>query len=124
MASTLVTPNTVLAQVDKDYDPMEGMDRVGTQWTINSVLDWWGYDTSPVELWGHAFSLDGILLKEHTVRWRVKDSDDNIYYGGWLINDGECIVQQAILKWAERDVGATTIEVRDVDTNEWKAEIG
>lgn len=96
----------LVAQVDRDY--LAGDDipsRKGTKFNITEIFS----------------RTIGILSDKHT-RFRVKDDDGIAYYGGWLINDIECEVQQHILAWATRDAGATTIEVKLEEG--WTQEIG
>lgn len=54
-------------------------------------------------------------------RFRMKDDDGEVYYGGWLHNDDEGLNQQAALEFGMHDAGCTTIEVKI--GNEWKQEI-
>lgn len=56
------------------------------------------------------------------VRFRCKDDDGEVYYGGWLLNDHDGLVQYAVLEWAQRDAGCTTIEVKI--NGKWVQEIG
>lgn len=56
------------------------------------------------------------------MRFRLLDDDNEVYYGGWLLNDDECINQQIILDWAMHDSGAVIIQVKV--NNEWVQEIG
>lgn len=64
------------------------------------------------------------------VRWRTKDDDGDICYGGWLLNDSEGEVQQEILRYCQADVGATIIEIKVINAErgtgimEWVQEIG
>jgi hypothetical protein len=97
----------VIAQIDRDYitEPDDELpSRVGVSWTDTYWPNrQYQYDTKKK-------------------RFRCKDDDGEIYYGGWLLDDGECIAQQLVLEWAMRDAGCTTIEVK-IDS-EWKQEIG
>lgn len=56
-------------------------------------------------------------------RFRMKDDDGNVYYGGWLHNDDEGLNQQAALEFGRHDAGCTTIEVKDA-SGLWIQEIG
>lgn len=100
-------------KIDHDYLWRKGDElpsRVGAEWEAIPGFD---YDNT----WTLHPIADG-----EKVRFRVKDDDGEIYYGGWLLNDNECINQQVILKWCEHDAGATDIEVKVND--EWITEIG
>ena len=89
----------IYAKVDRDYIAEDDdVSRVGIEWSS---------DLFPVG---------------DTVRFRVKDDDGEVYYGGWLINDPYGNVQYNVLKWAEHDAGATTIEVKL--NGKWVQEIG
>jgi hypothetical protein len=97
----------IIARIDRDYitEPSDELpSRVGIKWTDEQ----W-----PNKEYHYEFN---------KTRWRTKDDDGEIYYGGWLLNDGECIAQQIVLAWTQRDAGCTTIEVK-ID-GEWKQEIG
>lgn len=56
------------------------------------------------------------------VRFRMKDDDGNIYFGGWLNNDKEGLNQQAALAYGMHDAGCTTIEIKVGE--KWIQEIG
>lgn len=56
------------------------------------------------------------------VRFRLKDDDGEVYFGGELHDDDECLNQSAALSYGEGDAGCTTIEVKR--DNEWVLEIG
>lgn len=56
-----------------------------------------------------------------TLRFRLKDDDGEIYYGGRLVDDDECMSQDAALSFGMNDAGCTTIEVKRND--EWIQEI-
>lgn len=49
------------------------------------------------------------------------DDDGEIYYGGRLVDDDECMSQDAALSFGMNDAGCTTIEVKRND--EWIQEI-
>jgi hypothetical protein len=96
----------IIAQIDRDYitNPKEGLlSRVGKEWFVSSNPD------------------ERADYETEKTRFRCKDDDGEIYYGGWLLNDSECIAQQIVLEWARVDAGCTTIEVK-ID-EEWKQEI-
>lgn len=44
-------------------------------------------------------------------RFRCKDDDGIVYYGGKLINDDLCENQSVIFDWAMHDAGCTMVEV-------------
>jgi hypothetical protein len=56
------------------------------------------------------------------IRFRMKDDDGNVYYGGWLNDDDECINQESALSYGAYDAGCTIIEVNR--NGEWVVEIG
>lgn len=58
------------------------------------------------------------------VRFRLKDDDGEVYYGGWLHNDGEGLNQQAALAYGKTDAGCTTIEIKSGNDRNWRQEIG
>lgn len=106
----------VVAEIDKDYintEPESEYNRVGKKFEITG----WGR----VEIFG----VDNIPPK---VRFRCKDDDGEVYYGGWLYNDSECEVQEEVLRWCQNDAGCTTIEIAvmqgDSTSYHWKQEIG
>ena len=101
----------VLAKIDKDYIN-EGDDiRRGTQWTENEVKGQSWFDYGDIE------------FEQGSTRFRCKDDDGEVYYGGWLYNDDACIMQQIVISWAMHDAGCTIIEVKDVN-DRWQQEIG
>ncbi len=55
------------------------------------------------------------------VRFRMKDDDGEVYYGGELHDDDECLNQEAALSYGMGDAGCTTIEVKR--DGEWVLEI-
>ena len=105
---------TVVAMVDKDYINDEGdeeFNRCGSQWTVESIEN------------SLQITLD--LEGAKRVRFRLKDDDGEICYGGWLFNDAECTVQEAVLEWGKYDTGCTTIEVHGYSPDtEWRQDIG
>lgn len=104
----------VVAEIDKDYF---GAD----------------YDGSFSKK-GHKFETSNtwsIPLLTPRVRWRTKDDDGELCYGGWLLNDSEGDVQLEVLRYCMADVGATIIEIREIDPGsdpeakpKWVQEIG
>jgi len=109
----------VVAQVDRDYLNEKwnkeggeyGSDnRVGTNWSTKELSQYseWELETSP--------------LPADTSRFRLKDDDGEIYYGGWLYDDPGCNVQMIVLEWGTWDSGCTTIEVKR--NGEWVQDIG
>jgi len=107
-----MSDQTTVAKVDRDYlaDGAEDT-RVGSRWTTKEVLT---YASEPVDIQD--------VLKSPKTRFRLKDDDGEVYYGGWLLNDDFCAVQEIVLKWGTWDAGCTTIEVKV--NNEWKQEMG
>ena len=103
----------VVAKVTRDsISQGEFPTRVGLEWTENEVAN-------------YAFDKPEYTEK---LSFRLKDDDGEIYYGGWLIDDGEGIIQSMILAWGMHDAGCTTIEVMHRDphngTTKWVQEIG
>lgn len=72
---------------------------------------------------GHPIAPEIIDLPTTTekTRFRMKDDDGNVYYGGWLHNDELGLNQQAALAFGMGDAGCTTIEIKL--NNEWRQEI-
>lgn len=104
------------AKLDKDHLWKKGdstPSRVGVEWDTMFHLDYFEGREALQQI------QDG---KAPKVRWRAKDDDGEIYYGGWLLNDDWCITQQIVLSWCTYDAGCTTIEVKL--NGEWKQEIG
>jgi hypothetical protein len=96
----------LVAHVDRDY---QELGCVGVEWTDREVSSYFGED----------------FLEDYPndkTRFRCKDDDGIVYFGGWLLNDDWCAVQQTVLSWGMYDSGCTTIEVHVGD--EWKQEIG
>jgi hypothetical protein len=89
----------IYAKIDRDYiSEGDETKRTGSTWSTKAKLE------------------------GEKVRFRMKDDDGNVYYGGWLINDPHGIVQYDMLRWGENDAGCTTIEVKIGD--KWVQEIG
>ena len=55
-------------------------------------------------------------------RFRMRDDDGEVYYGGWLHNDDDCLNQQAALDFGMCDAGCTIIEIK-VGNGKWKQEM-
>ena len=99
-----------VAEIDKDYESDPGESVVGrTQWTVTELYKFSEYD--PTE-----------ALPAVKTRFRLLDDDNNVYYGGWLLNDDTCAVQSIVLEWGTHYAGCTTIEVKK--NGEWVREIG
>lgn len=98
----------LVAKIDRDYlfDPNDPNELL-----YNRKGEHWQSDEFP----GTDFT------KSPIVRFRCKDDDGEIYYGGWLMNDDDCAVQWSILKWTMKDSGCTSIEIKVND--EWIQEI-
>ena len=62
------------------------------------------------------------LNQGEKIRFRLKDDDGEIYYGGWLLDDEDCINQESALNYGMYDAGCTTIEVKR--NGEWVQDIG
>lgn len=99
-------------EIDRDYITEEGEEsRVGVKGeSINVGLapfmpEYQDLPTAPV------------------VRFRMKDDDGIIYYGGWLHSDTDCLNQQAALAYGMNDAGCTTIEIK-FGNGKWVQEIG
>jgi hypothetical protein len=96
---------------DKLYDPKDTVpSRVGFKFSLGEVNN---------SLWTGEVELP---LTPKKIQFRLKDDDGEIYYEGWLFNDEECLVQEFLVNWAERDSGCTDIEVKL--NNKWTQEIG
>ena len=80
------------------------------------------YIAEPDEKSRVGITFDSDYVDGPKVRFRCKDDDGEIYYGGWLINDSQGENQCIVLNWTMRDAGCTTIEVKIDD--EWVQEIG
>ena len=63
-----------------------------------------------------------ISADDNLVKFRLYDSDGELYYEGRLTDDYECENQSAALRFGEADAGCTTILVQR--GNEWIQEIG
>lgn len=106
----------IVAEIDRDYitKELEMPTRVGKKF---DMLD--------------SFTATLLPHLPPKVRWRCKDDDGEIYYGGWLLNDNQCEVQIEVLRYCMHDAGCATIEVRHIDPSsdpeakpEWIQEIG
>jgi hypothetical protein len=71
-----------------------------------------------------AITVDGDPLPSdgERVRFRIKDDDGEVYYGGWLNDDEECANQLSALSYGTWDAGATEIEVKR--DGKWVQDIG
>jgi hypothetical protein len=100
------TIHRIVAQIDRDYINSDGAvgTRIGLRW-FNKEID----------------ALEGLPIEQ--TRFRLLDDDHITYYGGWLLNDDECLVQSTLLEWGMYDAGCTIIEVKD-ENGEWVQEIG
>lgn len=108
---------TQVAEVDRVYGAVEDCrdDVLGkTEWRDIEVRNYFnqmvGGDEVPE------------VYPQTKTRFRLLDDDGIPYFGGWLLNDEWCAVQQTVLSWGTWYAGCTTIEVRDQD-NEWTQEI-
>lgn len=109
----------VVAEITKDHFYDEGPENPksypsheGKIFEYEAMDKWWG--------WGD-FPASDIFPSEKT-QFKLYDDDGELYYSGWLLNDGECLVQQFVLSWAQADSGCTSIKVRV--GNEYIYEIG
>ncbi len=103
----------ILAKIDKDH-----INRVDDS-TDSRVGVTWLEDRVKLQTW---FDFDEIEFDDAPTRFRCKDDDGEVYYGGWLYNDGQCIMQQIVERWAMNDAGCTVIEVKDIN-DRWTQEI-
>lgn len=107
----------IRAKIDKDYifDPEDPTchTQVGREFDEHSLL---GY-------WDNEYSIQQVDFDGGTTRFRLKDDDGVTYYGGWLYDDVDCLMQTFILKWAESWAGCTTIEIKDIN-GRWQQVIG
>ncbi len=80
-------------------------------------------DRMPMYGMERAMGLDDTLPSaKQTVKFRLYDDDDELYYEGDLDDDDECVNQSAALRWGETMAGCAKIKVlRD---GEYKFEIG
>lgn len=106
----------IVAEIDRDYitKELEMPTRVGKKF---DMLD--------------SFTATLLPHLPPKVRWRCKDDDGEIYYGGWLLNDSGGEVQIEVLRYCMHDAGCTTIEVKYQPTEtdpvpeaRWIQEIG
>ena len=99
---------------DKLHDPNDSIpSRVGFKFTLGQVRNALAIG-----------DLDKGTIPTQKTLFRISDDDGNQYYRGWLYNDFDCLIQEFLVNWARMDAGATMIEVKDTDTNEWVQEIG
>lgn len=94
----------IVAEIDRDYtnstEPGDTVpSRVGQTWAIG--------DEYAAELFG-----DDSPSRTSKVRFRCKDDDGEVYYGGWLLNDSEGEVQLTVPNWCMFDAGCTIIEIK------------
>lgn len=108
-----MTMDTVIAELRHDYFARRYNEapKKGVQWTVAQLHQ--HCDPDDVEEWQPT---------PHKTYWRLKDDDGEIYYGGWLYDDGQCLTQWLVLEWGKWDSGCTTIEVKRND--EWVMDIG
>jgi hypothetical protein len=114
MSSLTMTDDTLLAELDKDYyaERYGEATHVGTtQWTYAQVVQFCDSD-----------DVEQFIPQPHKTRWRLKDDDGEVYYGGWLYDDPLALMQQLVLEWGKYDSGCTMIEVKRND--EWTMDIG
>lgn len=105
----------IAAAIDRDYiNTEEGS-------SFNRVGKLFGYVSK--EMFLKLFDSRDVELDAVKTRFRCKDDDGIVYYGGWLYNDPDCEVQYEVLRWCQNDAGCTTIEVKN-DHGYWRQEIG
>lgn len=107
----------VVAEIDKDYFGNylgPEYNRIGHKFEM--------LDRVPAYREGRTIKVDLDTSDWSKVRWRTKDDDGVLMYGGWLLNDSECEVQLEVLRYCEHDVGATVIEIHT--DGKWVQEIG
>ncbi len=111
----------IIAEIDKDCLNEKWNNEGGEYNNISRAGT--GWDEGSIVIPDRADVLHEIRNGEaQKVRFRCKDDDGEIYYKGWLYNDGLGCVQMVVLEWTQRDAGCTTIEVK-LD-GEWVQEIG
>lgn len=114
----------IVAEIDKDYldvtkDLGPEYNRVGHKFEMLGKV--------PAYREGKTVKVDVDVSNWPKVRWRTKDDDDDLCYGGWLLNDSEGEVQLEVLRYCMADVGATIIEIKGCDKAlnvGWVQEIG
>lgn len=98
----------VIAELTKDWiDSDKPLRQV--QWDTESILLWWGWETA-------------LVYGKDKIPWRLYDDDGELYYEGWLYEDDEAIIEQAVLDWGMHDSGCTEIQVKR--NGKWVTEIG
>ena len=112
-------PSTSLrvAKVDRDYIAGSGPTRIGTEWTVDELKDYYSRQNM-----GEQLQPDWSPGSTEQIRFRLLDDDREVYYGGWLLNDDECLVQMMVSAWGTYDAGAIHIEIKRGE--EWVMEIG
>ena len=63
-----------------------------------------------------------MLDKTNKIRFRCKDDDGNVYYGGWLVDNNACDAQDSVLSFTMNDAGCVEVQVKR--NGEWVADIG
>ena len=116
----LTMPSTSLrvAKIDKDYlanSEEQFPTRVGTEWTEHELKEYFARQNLGEEL-------TDLNLEDNKTRFRLLDDDREVYYGGWLLNDDQCLVQMMVSAWGTYDAGAIHIEIKK--DGEWVMEIG
>lgn len=97
-------------KIDRDYIAVEGISsRVGCTWEASADDSRDDWAANPI-------------AEGDKVRFRLLDDDGEVYYGGWLLNDDDCLNQQVALAWAMRDAGCTEVQIKKDE--EWVTEIG
>jgi hypothetical protein len=105
----------VVAKVDRDYLDMDGE---MPEWTYDHLeeIGWFDdYDTVDFNR--------RMVADSEKMRFRIRDDDGEVYFGGWLLNDDYALIQAAVLHWATGDSGATEIQVRRNSDEDWRNEI-
>jgi hypothetical protein len=98
-------------KIDRDYICGEGeVSRVGTTGDTHGDGVFEAIEKLPGEAEGLA-----------KIRFRMLDDDREVYYGGWLHDDDECLNQVEASRFGTNDAGAIWIEVKR--DGEWKLEI-
>lgn len=73
---------------------------------------------------GDIFGITEVTKLDDTgekIRFRMLDDDGEVYYGGWLHDDDDCLNQIEASRFGEHDAGAIWIEVKR--DGEWVQEI-
>lgn len=59
--------------------------------------------------------------KTNKIRFRCKDDDGIVYYGGWLVENDACDAQDSVLEFTMGDAGCVEVQVKR--NGKWETEI-